>query len=261
MKKKLDAYRGRLSPAQVAAGINAALDNARRLLADASTLFGAGSHPSAAALAILSIEESGKPSILRSLALAQDDKDVNVAWKSYRAHTKKNVAWIMADLVAKGARRLDDLRPLWDETSDHPYLLDQVKQLGFYSDCLGQAHWSIPINVIDEKLAKGLIKIAEVHVRDGVCSEREIELWVKHMSPAWKQQDIVQLKQAIVEWYAEMQSAGLKAPGPNSMQEFVRSAHTSTPGLARESTDPKDLSSVSAISGPEIELGSDKTYS
>lgn len=245
MKKKLDAYRGKLTPAQVAAGINAASDNARRLLADAKTLFGAGAHPSAVALAILSIEESGKSSILRSLAVAQDGKAIDAAWKSYRAHTKKNVTWIIGELAMKGARRLDDLRPMWDETSDHPYLLDHLKQIALYSDCLGQAHWSIPLNLVGEKLAKGFIKIAEVLIDHDVCSEREIELWVKHMGPVWKQQDTVQMRQAIIDWYAEMQSVGLKPAGPNlcvnllsrTLTNLLTRSHLKSP----TASDPEDL--------------------
>ena len=50
--------------------------------------------------------------------------------------------------------KLDDFRSIFDDASDHPFLLDQLKQLGFYTDCLGQAHWAIPANSIDEKLAK-----------------------------------------------------------------------------------------------------------
>ena len=37
--------------------------------------------------------------------------------------------------------------------SDHPYVLDQLKQIAFYTDCLGDAHWSIPDEVIDESPA------------------------------------------------------------------------------------------------------------
>jgi hypothetical protein len=56
MKKGLDQYRGSLSPAQIAAGMNAARENASRLLNDAKLLAQSERFASAAALAILSIE-------------------------------------------------------------------------------------------------------------------------------------------------------------------------------------------------------------
>ena len=45
------------------------------------------------------------------------------------------------------------MSPLFDETSDHPFVLDNLKQLGFYTDCLGKATWALPWKVIDEDLA------------------------------------------------------------------------------------------------------------
>jgi ABC-type branched-subunit amino acid transport system substrate-binding protein len=58
--KKHTVYRGALSAAQIAAGMNAALRNARRLVKDARVLVETGAFPSAASLAILAIEEAGK---------------------------------------------------------------------------------------------------------------------------------------------------------------------------------------------------------
>ena len=52
-------YRGPLTPAQAADGINAASDNARRLAEDAQALFEQGSFAIAASLAILAVEEAG----------------------------------------------------------------------------------------------------------------------------------------------------------------------------------------------------------
>lgn len=80
-KRKLDAYQGRLSAAQIAAGMNAAENNARRLAEDAATLLGLGRFPTATALAILSIEEAGKVSILRELALARSEEELAAAWR------------------------------------------------------------------------------------------------------------------------------------------------------------------------------------
>lgn len=221
MIKKLDAFRGRLSAAQVAEGINAANRNAVRLAKDAAHLLSADSFPTAASLAILSIEEAGKVSILRSLALSRSDAEIIDAWKEYRSHTRKNVAWILPDLVAAGARKLGDLHALYDENSDHPFVLDQLKQLGFYTDCLGKARWSFPPDIITEELANSLVKTAQVLARDKTCTEREIELWIEHIGPVWKQ-DAGWMKQALVNWYSAMQAAGLAPEGVNEMDQFIR---------------------------------------
>jgi AbiV family abortive infection protein len=220
-KKKLDSYKGKLSADQVAAGINAAIKNAKRLSEDASLLFEAGRFPSAASLAILSIEESGKVSILRSLALAKTSEDIADAWRDYRSHTKKNVSWLLPQLVEQGARKLDDFKPLFEESSDHPYVLDQLKQIAFYTDCLGRAHWSMPQEVIDESLAKMLIQVAKILARDKHVSKTEIELWIKNIGPVWKR-DPSWMKQALCNWYREMQDVGLAPAGENKMDKFIR---------------------------------------
>jgi AbiV family abortive infection protein len=87
VKKKLDAYKGRLSPNQVASGMNAAISNAARLANDAETLLEAGRFPTAASIVILSIEESGKVSALRAIALAKTDTESEQTWRDYRSHT------------------------------------------------------------------------------------------------------------------------------------------------------------------------------
>ncbi|KWS82075.1 hypothetical protein AL053_12450 [Pseudomonas savastanoi pv. fraxini] len=84
---KMESYKGILDCAQVAEGINAANANARRLATDAQTLLDAGSFATAASLAALAIEESGKVSILRAIVLTEDEKALRSEWKRYRSHT------------------------------------------------------------------------------------------------------------------------------------------------------------------------------
>lgn len=220
MKKKLDAYRGKLTPAQVAEGMNAAATNARRLAEDAEALLEAHRFPTAASLAILSIEEAGKTSILRCLAIAKTDDEVLAGWKEYRSHTRKNAAWLLPQLAAAGARKLNDLKPLFERDSEHPYILDQVKQLGFYTDCLGKAHWSVPDSIIDEGLARMLVKVAKLFALKTEHTQREVELWVEHMGPAWKKHPVL-MRQALVNWYAAMQKSGLAPEGVNKMDVFA----------------------------------------
>lgn len=221
MQQKLDSYKGPLSITQIADGMNAALRNATRLAKDARLLFDADRLPSAVSLAILSIEETGKISILRALAFAGNEQDLKTEWRRYRSHTSKNLQWILPQLMAAGARSLDDMRPLFDEDSDHPQVLDQLKQIGFYTDCLGsKAHWSIPEEVIDLDLTKKLVDTAEILSSGSQTTEREIVLWVEHLGPVWRQSDR-QMKQALVDWYGAMQAEGLKEAGPNKMEQFA----------------------------------------
>lgn len=221
MQKKLDAYRGRLSVAEIAKGMTVAGRNARRLANDAAKLLAAGRFPTAASLAALAIEEAGKAPILRALALAKDDAEIKNAWKAYRSHTSKNGTWLFPALAASGARKLDDFRSLFDQDSNHPFLLDQLKQLGFYTDCLGAGHWTVPTEVVDEDLARTLVNVADVLANDKDVSEKEIELWIEHVSPVWKKSP-AQLKIALLNWYGAMQAAGLKPEGENKMEQFVR---------------------------------------
>lgn len=221
MQKTLPSYKGRLSFAKIAEGMNAAVENAARLAHDAKLLLDAGRVPTALSLAILSIEESGKTSILRAMSLARDDKEVKEEWRRYRSHTNKNVKWLVPQLVDEGARKLDDFRPLFDESADHPYQLDQIKQLGFYTDCLGdKGHWSIPKEVVNRELARQLVATADLLSSAPPTSEREIELWVEHVGPVWNN-DLNQMTPAVASWYRAMQKEGLKPKGDNGMERFI----------------------------------------
>jgi AbiV family abortive infection protein len=221
LKKKLNQYRGQLTPSQIAEGINAARRNAVRLAEDARALLDSGRFPTAAALAILSIEESGKISILRAMALARSAEEVEDRWREYRSHTKKNVLGGFLDAVAQGARKLEDFRPLFREDAEHPSLLDQLKQVGFYTDCLRDAHWSEPHLVFQEPLSSQLVFSAEILAKSKEVTPQEIELWVKHLGPVWNQ-DVTWMQKALENWEEEMQAIGLAEPGANSMRQFIR---------------------------------------
>jgi AbiV family abortive infection protein len=217
-------YRGSLTVMQVADGMNAAIDNAQRLAVDARLLLGSERWPTAASLAALSIEESGKVAILRRF-LTEPPESVQVLWKEYRTHAKKNLNWILPDLVAKGARRLEELRPIVDGSSDHPQVLDAVKQIGFYTDCFVEGRWSTPSAVVDEALAKSLVATAEVLVPRAPVSVRELELWIEHLGPVWNMH-VEWMKQGLVNWYAAMQREGLAPAGTNQMGSFIRDGLT-----------------------------------
>lgn len=220
MGKGLQQFKNHLSYSQIADGMNAACDNARRLVEDAEILFDSQRYPSAVSLAILSIEESGKTAILREMATAQDGTALKAAWRSYRSHTKKNVAWILPDLVRNGARKLDEFDQISNPQGDHPELLDNLKQIGFYTDCLGQAHWSVPSEVIDESTAKSILSVAQILSKKRIHTEREIELWVAHVGPA-KQGTLERQKKAVFDWFKAMEAEGLIEEGEIPFAEFL----------------------------------------
>ena len=220
-KDKLSKYNGELSAAQIAHGMNAARRNARRLADDAKLLLNADRYPTAASIAALSIEESGKTSVLRGLASAPNEESRHRAWKFYRSHRSKNAAWILPELVAKGARDLDSLRLASNSSAPHTALLDQVKQIGLYTDCLGDAHWSEPEKVIDENTSRSLVGIADLLAKSKVVTVKEIELWVEHMRPAYGA-PLEWMKTALLEWYAAMRENNLWDHDDIPVEAFIR---------------------------------------
>lgn len=220
MSKGLGQWKNSLKPAQIAAGMNAANDNARRLSEDAEILFNLNRFPSALSLSILSIEESGKVSILRELALAKNGDQVKDAWKVYRSHTKKNVMWLFPSLVSSGVNKLEEFKSLYDEKAKHPLLLDNLKQVGFYTDCLGKAHWSVPDQIIDKKNTENILNIAKIMCKDSIYTSKEIELWVKHIKPVWKGPREL-MKEALNNWFEEMVKENLITEGQYSFKDFI----------------------------------------
>jgi AbiV family abortive infection protein len=211
-KKPLPQYDGPLSPNQAAQGIAAAIANARLLVEDAEALLERRRWPRAAALAILAIEEAGKPPIIRSILLARDEKERREEWKAYRSHTKKNLASILPELVSQGARSLDDLAPIFDSERDHGQVLDTLKQIAFYSEAAGNCNWSRPDTVINESLARSIVSVARLLSGaddTAMSSEAELELWVKHLKPVWKSAPAFEVKQALAACYAEAEAAGV----------------------------------------------------
>ena len=220
-KSTLQQYKGDLDSTQIANGMNAARRNARRLVDDAKLLLDAGRFPTAAALAVLSIEESGKISILRHLAFAPESADRRKIWKGYRSHRSKNVAWILPSLVASGADDLDSLRLASEPSAEHTALLEQFKQISLYTDCLGNANWSEPEKVVDEQVASYLVRIADLKAVKSTTTVTEIDLWKEHLKPVYGA-PLEVMKTALLNWYAAMKENDLWEEGNTSIEEFVR---------------------------------------
>ena len=219
MKNILNPYVGPLTPKQIAKGISAAQANALRLLDDARLLLEAERFPSAAALAILSMEERGKVIILKNLAIVKDPADVNATWRDYRNHRAKNAGWIIPRLVKLGARTLFSMADSVDPNAEHAAVLDAVKQVSFYTDCLGKRHWSVPTEVINEGLARSMIASAEMMWGGKSITVRELELWAQIVGPHYKQRGMMA---AVVEWQHAMLKEGLSKIEPEELAAFMR---------------------------------------
>jgi AbiV family abortive infection protein len=217
--KHLKKYWGPLSAAEIADGIAAAQANAIRLLNDAQLLFDAERFPSAAALAILSIEERGKVAILRRLALLTDEKDLKLGWREYRNHRAKNSGWIIPTLIADGARTLSALAPAIHKDAEHAWVLDALKQVAVYTDCLGERHWSIPTDAIDADVAKSMLVTADLMWCSGTVTAREIELWVGIVGPEYARPGMAA---AVVKFQAALHAEGLHSRPAESLEAFMQ---------------------------------------
>ncbi|MDF3195126.1 AbiV family abortive infection protein [Pseudomonas sp. 1928-m] len=217
---QLNPYKGKLNISAIACGMNAAIKNANRLANDARLLFEHERWPTAASIAILSIEESGKVPILRRFVGATE-QELKGLWKEYRCHTSKNVAWILPDLVEKGARSLESLSSICDQASDHPNVLDAIKQIGFYSDCLGSTNWSMPSDIADKLLAEHLVTTSELLANKRHITERELELWETLVVPVINGPNEA-AHQGLIAWHETLIREGLAEPGKITMQAFIK---------------------------------------
>lgn len=219
MNQVLKKYEGSLTPEQVTVGISAAQKNAQRLLDDAKLLLDAGRLPSAAALAILSIEERGKTFLLKRLALDGGTPGLKKTWREFRSHRSKNVGWVIPQLALGGARTLGGMAAATDTDAEHTWLLDALKQIALYTDCLGEANWSVPTEVIDEELVRALIASAEMMWGGRPVSKREIELWVEIVGPHVGQ---ASMPEAVVQHQKALVAEGLSDTPPESLEAFMR---------------------------------------
>jgi AbiV family abortive infection protein len=214
MKKRiLNSHARPLTLQQIADGMNAAAANAARLGNDARILLEAGSHATASSIAVLSLEESGKISILRQLVTADAimQKDI---WRRYRSHNAKNFLALVPDLVISGGTILKSFTRCFSQDGfSERQTYDALKQMGFYTDCLADRHWSIPSQVITLEIASALVNWANrVSKRESAATVRELELWRLYMSGG-------ESTDKLVMWASAMEEEGLK---PNGYAEDIQ---------------------------------------
>jgi len=188
--------------------INAAILNAKSLYEDAEILFNNKKYARSISLSILSIEEAGKPSILRNIILETEDIEIKKLWKSYRKHYDKNLMWILPDLYKNGARKLEELKKVVDKNSDHSKTLDNLKQLCFYSDIFEKGICTLPDNIANEEIAKTILNIAKISINEVFDTEESLEIWIKHLKPVWKK-EMFKMKLALIDCYKELEDKKL----------------------------------------------------
>lgn len=221
MRTKLKPYRGKLSAEQIVEGMNAAVRNARRLADDAKIMLDSSRYPTAVALAILSIEETGKLPILRGIAVESDDYTLQRKWKTYRNHQKKNRNWVLPDLIEQGTVDWRTLMVVLDDKAEHPMFLEQLKQLSLYTNCLDNADWSEPEEAIEKELAFKLVDCANQLAMNKIYTLKEIELWIAHMKPV-QGTTVEEMTEALSNWHNSMKKEGLHKGDHISPEDFFK---------------------------------------
>ena len=217
---KSNRYCGKLGPVQISQGMNCANANAKRLLEDAELLFQNGRYPSAVGLAILAIEEAGKEAMLRCLSVARNAEELKSSWKDFRTHTSKNWLAALPRLISSGALNLEDFASLFKDPK-YSQSIENLKQISIYSDCIDDARWSSPGEVVDEKVARSVVAAARLAVKGkSLVTEKEVELWIKHIGPVWKQ-DLGKMETALKDWFADLARLGLFKGSLDSATRFI----------------------------------------
>ena len=220
-KSQAPPYRGKLSAKSASAGIAMAKANAKRLLADAESLFEAKRYPSACAIACLAIEETSKPAVIRKILLADSPKQVRMGWKLFSSHRVKSTPWIVPNLISMDHDTYEDFVEDFLRHQD-PVLLTSLKQLSIYCGCYGNCHWADPQDVIEKEQAETVLYSARILTLSGqtspVDSPDGLDLWQDHMKGCF--------------------SAGYIASNNRIIQFFQRAADTA---LLTNSQIPKEV--------------------
>src|SRR4030095_7813423 len=126
--------------------------------------------------------------------------------------------------------------------SDHPELLDALKQAAFYTDAYGACRWSLPEEAIPGEFARSIVSLARrlSQAGEAMTSAEELELWVKHVGPVWKK-EMWEMSQALAACYAEAEERGLLRGGP-AAREMTRVLFGLSPSAnSVEPSRPADL--------------------
>ena len=128
--------------------------------------------------------------------------------------------WPFIFEVKGGARRAGDFAKLFDDGAEHPQLLDTVKQVSFYTDCVADCQWWIPERVVDADATNFIVRAAELMAKQNIVTTEEIELWIAILKPHWNGSD-EERATAVCAWDKEMRQRGL-IKGEVTMERFFR---------------------------------------
>lgn len=181
------SYYGVLDANAAASSVQAAKLNALELIGSADVLFETKHYSHATALAILAIEELGKPSIILTLFLG-GGKTENL-WQHYRQHTSKTALlnFSISTLAAKHFPYLPKNILKKAKEGPTPSELDAQKQLALYSDVFienSSIVCHLPSNIDWQIEAHARIcesKALAHNLRD--YPPEELEVWHRHLYP------------------------------------------------------------------------------
>jgi hypothetical protein len=124
------------------------------------------------------------------------------------------------DLAIAGARNIDDLKKVADDSSDHPELLDYMKQLAVYTDCYVRGAWSTPDAIIEREMAAGILHSARALLGkpDRKHTTREVELWIEHVGPTEEER---RSKHRLLNFYQAMIAEGLEDTPIEKVRAFL----------------------------------------
>lgn len=216
-------YNQRLTANKAAEGIKVIMENSQSLLSDAILLFENNRFERAFTLSILSIEESGKIAILRSILLEDNQKELNKLWKNFRTHSEKNWGLSFLNIPIDESTKLEDFKSLFENTNNQGQEFDNLKQLSIYTELFKNSNWHSPKNIISKSLARNTLNTTKLFVNDSLSAmttEPELELWIKHLKPVWKG-ELTSMKQALKNCYKEAEQLGVLA-GSRTADELIK---------------------------------------
>ena len=217
-------HRGPLTAEQAAVGINVAIRNAVRLLADAKSLLEIRRYATATSLAALAIEECGKRAIIEQILLAKSPQQRKQHWKEYTSHIEKNSMWLVPYLARRGAQRADDFGILAYENA-HRFMLEDFKQRGFYTGCRNGVNWSEPEKDVPPALANEIVATTDDILRNiREVSSEQMTLLIDYLAPVWTEDperaDHDAVRIAMKDYIAECQRRGYIPDRGIDLDEF-----------------------------------------
>lgn len=198
----------------IANGINSVRLSGARLARDAQLLLEQGSHATAFSLAVLALEEFGKERLFMMLAIETDEKERSELWSQFRSHHAKNIVTVAAQRINKGAKNLNELLLSKAERERYSDQIERRKQQGVYSEWKGNVRFSDPNNEITPQEAKEMVENARSFCPENrtnqSISKEEIELYIKHVQPAWASGNKSAIKQALIQYNKEANDRRLR---------------------------------------------------